>query len=138
VVSKYSPKLKSQILASKKMYAIDHGMAKAVSITPTSSPARRLENIVLLQLLRARSNSSEKIEIYFWEDAQKRAQLDLVVRSNDSSKLAIQVCHDVTDPVTRERELRAFALVSLREEPSSDVAVQQLKAKANSSICAPV
>jgi len=116
VVNKYSPKLKSQILASKKIYAIDHGMAKAVGITPNSSPARRLENIVLLQLLRSRSNSSDKIEVYFWEDVQKRAQLDFVVRGNDRSKLAIQVCYDITDPVTRDRELRAFALARLGEE----------------------
>ena len=91
-------------------------MAKAVGITPTSSPARRLENIVLLQLLRSRSNSSDKIEVYFWEDVQKRAQLDFVVRGNDRSKLAIQVCYDITDPVTRDRELRAFALARLGEE----------------------
>jgi len=110
VLNKYSPKLKSQLLSSKKIYAIDHGMAKAVSISPTNSDSRRLENMVLLHLLRNRSDSSEKIEIYFWEDAQRKAQLDFVVRSENNSQRAIQVCHDISAPQARARELRAFEL----------------------------
>ncbi|WP_372913260.1 ATP-binding protein [Pyrococcus kukulkanii] len=56
-LKRFSPKLKSQILSPRKVYAIDSGIINSVAFRPTRNMGRLLENIVFVGILRRISYS---------------------------------------------------------------------------------
>ena len=121
-VNHYDASLKKQCNKPKKFYGIDTGMIHAVSFKFSEDFGRLFENLVFIQLLR----SGE--EIYYWQD-KKGLEVDFVIKMTDpfSSGCAmssvssqpvikternpvrlIQVCADISDPATRERECKGL------------------------------
>ncbi|MCC6220452.1 MAG: ATP-binding protein, partial [Deltaproteobacteria bacterium] len=95
----YHQNFKVQTRDPKKVYSVDTGLWTAVSRSIHDDSTRLLENIVCVELRRR-----EKEVSYFKE----RYELDFIVSENYKPVEAIQVCYDLSDPVTRERELRAL------------------------------
>lgn len=98
-MSRYHQNFKVQTRDPKKVYSVDTGLWTAVSRSIHDDSTRLLENIVCVELRRR-----EKEVSYFKE----RYELDFIVSENYKPVEAIQVCYDLSDPVTRERELRAL------------------------------
>ena len=61
---------------------------------------RQYENLVAIELLR------RDAEFYYWRERGK--EVDFVVRKGTKVKNLIQVCWNVEDEVTREREVKAL------------------------------
>ncbi len=103
----FSFKQREQIKSPKKMYAIDTGMANAVSFKFSENIGDLMENTVAVELLRQISNSNSRLEMYYWKDSQHR-EVDFVIKEGADVSQLIQVCYDIDNPKTKERELRSL------------------------------
>ena len=87
----------------KKIYAIDHGLVTATTGARTYSTGRLLETMTHNHL---RINYSRD-QIYYYKTASG-FEIDFVVMHDGRIKHMIQVCDDISDPSTRDREIRSI------------------------------
>lgn len=102
VVERFSFKLKEQMLAPKKVYCIDTGLANVLGFKTSEKYGSLIENSVAVELFRKKS-LDRNLEIYYWKDHQQR-EVDFVVKAGRSVRQLIQVCYDMEDLATKERE----------------------------------
>ena len=95
----YSNNVKDQLQYPRKVYFIDTGFLKYLSLNYDKS--RSLENLVAVELKRRGH------ELYYWQNP-KGEEVDFVVMENGRICQLIQVSYDISLPNTRERELRAL------------------------------
>jgi hypothetical protein len=100
-VSHYDNSLKQQMNKPRKLYCIDNGMINAVSFKLSSDTGRLYENMVFIQLLRSGQ------EVYYWQN-QKGHEVDFVTKKGLEPTQLVQVCYDLSDPETKERELNGL------------------------------
>jgi len=108
VLDRYSPKLKQQILAPKKVYNVDHGLCNFVSFRISKDIGKIFENIVCVELMREKTINYD-MEIYYWKDYQQN-EVDFVVRRKAKVDKLIQVCYDVEEK--KEKEVRSLIKAS--------------------------
>jgi len=65
-----------------------------------------MENIVAVELKRKQS-FDPGLEVYYWKDYQHR-EVDFVLKKGLEVKQLIQVCFDIADLETRNREVRSL------------------------------
>jgi hypothetical protein len=106
-LDRFSFKQKEQINSPKKVYAMDTGMINALGFSFSKNIGKLMENIVAVELLRQKSGSSSRPGIFYWKDHQHR-EVDFVIRKGTVVSQLIQVCYDINDPKTRERELKSL------------------------------
>ena len=99
VLPKHHRSLTRRKLAEKKIYAIDHGLARAVLPLFGDEKGRMLKQVVMLELLR-RGRST-----YFYKNG---FECDFVVDPGTKAMQAIQVCYNMADEDTKKRELRGL------------------------------
>ena len=97
-VSHYHESLKQQMNKPRKLYCIDTGMVNAVSFKLSSDIGRLYENLAFIHLLRTGN------EVYYWQD-MKGLEVDFVTKQGLSPTQLIQVCSDLSDSQTKEREI---------------------------------
>jgi predicted AAA+ superfamily ATPase len=100
-VTHYEESLKQQMNKPRKLYCIDTGMINAVSFKLSSDIGRLYENITFLHILRSGK------EIYYWQN-QKGHEVDFVIKEGLEPTGLIQVCSDLSDPETKEREINGL------------------------------
>jgi predicted AAA+ superfamily ATPase len=76
-------------------------MNTAVTFKLSSDTGRLSENLVFIQLLRSGD------EIYYWQN-QKGHEVDFVMKKGLEPTQLIQVCFDLSDPKTKEREINGL------------------------------
>lgn len=87
----------------KKIYAIDHGLVTATVGTRSYNTGRLLETMVHNHL-RIR-NSRNQI---FYYKTDSGFEIDFVTIDRGDVKRIIQVCENLADPATRDREIRSI------------------------------
>jgi len=97
-LKKFSWSMKEMENVPKKVYCIDTGM---ISSLIQVDMGRVMENLVAIELKRRGEG------VYYWKDYQQR-EVDFVVREGLKVKELIQVCYDIEDLSTKNRELRAL------------------------------
>lgn len=97
----YDYSIKKQIKKPKKLYCIDTGMVNAVSFRFSENIGQLYENLVFLQLLRS------NCEMYYWQD-EKGLEVDFVIKQGLKVNRMIQVCSDISDAQTRNREIKGL------------------------------
>ena len=65
------------------------------------------ENIVALKL-REEQAKNPSIEIYYWKNHYADKEVDFLVKEENSIKKLIQVCWDIGDFETKEREIKSL------------------------------
>ncbi len=85
----------------KKVYCIDHSMARSIGSGVLRNEGHLLENLVFLGLRRRTP------EIFYYRCASKR-EVDFLAVMPDRRRLLVQVCDSLADPATRRRELAAL------------------------------
>ena len=95
-INRYSHSLKEQALSQKKVYFIDHALAKMVGFQIGLNRGRMLENIVFIELKR-RGN-----EIYYHKE---KKECDFIIKNGLAIEAAYQVCAEWTDEKVKEREI---------------------------------
>ncbi len=107
VLERFSPKLKQQVIAPKKVYSIDHGFCNFISFRLSKSIGKIFENIVCVELLRKKGLNHDNIKIYYWKNPQQK-EVDFVVKKGIKVEQLIQVCYDIDDIKTKERDIGAL------------------------------
>lgn len=98
-VARFSHSLAKQQRHNKKCYFVDHAMARVLGFRSTEDKGRLLENLVYIELRRRGG------EIYFHKEQK---ECDFLVRRQSKICEAYQVCLDLDDRHTRERELQGL------------------------------
>jgi hypothetical protein len=91
----YSQSVVKQEFSKKKVYSIDNGLAASVNALFTENKGTALENLVFLELIK----SGKKVFYY-----SNNYECDFLVTENEKIVEAIQVCFDVSDADTKQRE----------------------------------
>lgn len=112
VVEKFSYKLKQQILASKKVYAIDTGLVNFLSFQFSENLGRLMENLVFLELLRKSAYGAKRFETYFWQ-SYTGEEVDFIIKEGKTVQELIQVSYDLSNPATKRREFKALIKASI-------------------------
>ena len=110
-VEKFSYSQKARIISNRKVYVIDTGFFNVVSFKFSQNIGRLYENLVSIELLRRNKS------IFYWK-SENNYEVDFIIRENNKNVQLIQVCYDLTDPKTKERELRG--LLKASDELSCD------------------
>lgn len=105
-ISKFSFKPVEIERSPKKVYAIDTGLVNTISTKFSSNIGRLYENIVAVELKRKQS-LDESMEIYYYKNPQNY-EVDFVIRRDLKFSQLIQVCYNIKDTDTKEREIRAL------------------------------
>jgi len=100
-VRHYDDSLRKQVNKPRKLYCIDPGMMNAVSFRFSEDIGRLFENLVFIQLYRTGH------EIYYWQD-DRGFEVDFVRKTDLKTFELIQVSIDLSDPLTREREVKGL------------------------------
>ena len=103
-VKRLSYKAKEMLSSNKKIYCIDNGLVHAKSISFAQDKGRLFENIVAAELKRRGE------DFYYWKN-QQQEEVDFVVKNREVEQL-IQVCYNIEDVKTKERETRALLKAS--------------------------
>ena len=98
-VPKYEPSLVKQSSADKKYYCIDNGLRKSLSQSGNDDKGLLLENQVYLWL-RAQCNMNQNIYYY-----KGNKECDFVVTHGTNTEQLIQVCWDISEKSTYDREV---------------------------------
>ncbi|MBI5254667.1 ATP-binding protein [Candidatus Falkowbacteria bacterium] len=110
----FSYSLKTTQKAFKKMYAVDTGMANAVSMSFSEDRGRMLENAVFLHLKRVGG------DLYYYKG--KSGEVDFVIRRADGGLGLIQVCWGLNDAKTKEREVASLT-IAMKDLRVTDAAI---------------
>ena len=111
ILERFSFKLRQQVIAPKKVYCIDTGLINALSFKVTEGFGKLMENLVAVELLRRKSYWHGTHEIYYYKDHRQR-EVDFVLKEGPQVKQLIQVCYDISDHKTKERELKSLVKAS--------------------------
>lgn len=109
-VKRFSFKVKEIEKAPRKVYSIDTGLINVMEVSLSENIGRYLENIVYLELLRQKT-FSPGLEIFYFKETHS-GEIDFVVKSGKEIKSLIQVCFDITEIKTKQREIRALLRAS--------------------------
>lgn len=95
-VKKYSFKIREQMRAPQKLYAIDHGLVEAIRFHFMENYGRIIENIVYMELKRRSEN------IYYYHG---KHECDFITTENGKITNAIQVTKTIENTETKRREI---------------------------------
>lgn len=92
--------LKKQMYNPSKIYSVDTALARSMAFRFTRDTGRICENIVFLELIRLGK------EIYYWKSTQ-HYEVDFLIKEGLKVVEIIQVCSDVSQKESQNREIRA-------------------------------
>jgi predicted AAA+ superfamily ATPase len=104
-LNRFSFKAKEQMASNKKIYCVDNGFISAKAFKFSPDMGQLYENVVAIELKKLEMDGVANI--YFWKSKQQE-EVDFVVKQGLKVTHLIQVCFDVSDVKTREREIRAL------------------------------
>jgi predicted AAA+ superfamily ATPase len=99
----FSYKIKEQMQYPKKVYCIDTGLINSVIPKFSENVGRLYENVVAIELKRRAKKGQE---IYYWKDS--KGEVDFVIKTGLKPSALIQVCYNIEDKNTKEREVQAL------------------------------
>lgn len=99
----FSHSLRKQAANPFKVFAMDTGLRNAISFKFSKDAGRLYETVVAVELKR------KNRDVYYWQNPQ-REEVDFIVRNGggEETEQLIQVCYDVGDAGTKEREVRSL------------------------------
>jgi len=103
-VKLYSESVRQVQTNTRKMYAVDPGLVNAYTFSKHASYGHLFENVFYLWLRRSRH------KIFYYLTLQDRYEVDFLTQSPDGELHLYQVCWDISETQTLERELRALEI----------------------------
>ncbi|MCK4744957.1 ATP-binding protein [Candidatus Parcubacteria bacterium] len=92
------------------MYAIDTGLANIIGFKFNENRGKLYENIVFIELERKKTGNVN-LKTYYWKNAKHR-EVDFIIKEKNRIKQLIQVCYDLSDYKTKEREIKSLIKAS--------------------------
>ena len=99
----FSYKVREQEINPKKVYSIDSGLRNLVGFTFTEDLGKLYENVVFLELFKRYD------AVFYWSD---KYEVDFVVKDGKTIQQLVQVCYDLSNPHTKEREIKSLLKAS--------------------------
>jgi len=109
ILNRFSFKLKEQIKAPKKVYVADSGFILAKSFQFSNNTGKLIENVVFCELLRR--NYKPNIDIFYYKTKNGK-EVDFVLKQATKINKLIQVCYNISDTNTKEREIKSLLTAS--------------------------
>ncbi|MCS7180183.1 MAG: ATP-binding protein, partial [bacterium] len=104
-IPRFSYKVGEQLKSNKKIYCIDNGFIYAKSLQSTGDIGYLYENLVAIELKK--QDYEGEIKVYYWK-SEREEEIDFVIKKGVKIIGLIQVCCDLKDLRTKEREVRAL------------------------------
>ena len=104
-LSRFSYKVNEQLSSNKKIYCIDNGFIQAKSFKASPDLGKLYENIVACKLKK--QEVDEKIRLFYWKN-QQQEEVDFVIKESLKVKQLIQICFNIDNLETKNREIRAL------------------------------
>lgn len=108
-VRKFSYSAKDVELSIPKVYINDTGLINSITLNFSENFGQLIENVVFLELKRFQ-NVNPLLEIYYYKTASE--EVDFVIKEGTKITKLIQVCYDIEDAKSKERELKALIKAS--------------------------
>jgi len=102
---KFSFSERESLLSIPKVFLNDPGIANYGRTTKFDEVGKLMENAVFLELKR------RKLETFYWRDYQGN-EIDFIVSKGKKIEQLIQVCYDISDYETKEREIKGLLKAS--------------------------
>jgi predicted AAA+ superfamily ATPase len=118
-VPKFSYKIREQQKSNKKLYCFDNGFYLARAFQISNDYGKLLENLVAIELKRRSLQAGWNL--YYWK-GREQEEVDFVIQQNNKVTSLVQVCWDVEQVRTKEREVRSLLKAS-RDLKCSDLIV---------------
>ncbi len=99
-LQRYDTSLVNVELGEKKIYSIDIGLNNATEFKFSDNIGKALENAVFLELKRNQN------EIYYYRST--KSECDFLISENGKITNVLQVTYDMSDPDTKEREIKGL------------------------------
>jgi predicted AAA+ superfamily ATPase len=109
ILNRFSFKLKEQIKTPKKVYVADNGFILSKSFQFSNNTGKLIENIVFCELLRR--NYKPNIDIFYYKTKNGK-EVDFVLKQATKINKLIQVCYNISDINTKEREIKSLLTAS--------------------------
>lgn len=109
-LKRFSYQVKEQDKSPRKVYSVDVGLARTVGFMFAKNLGTAFENLTALKLKRDLSINLG-LEIFYWKDPQGH-EVDFVVKEGLKVSQLIQVCYNLENTKTKEREIRALLKAS--------------------------
>jgi len=103
----YNPVVINQLQYPRKVYFVDTGFMTALSTKFSKNSGRLLENIVFQKLAR------ENETLYYYKDKDNN-EVDFAILNNGKVEALYQVCFDLTDLETQDREVRSIVKAGVK------------------------
>jgi predicted AAA+ superfamily ATPase len=97
----YSYTIKDQMQYPRKIYCIDNGIVNVVGFKSSENIGNIYENTVANELIRRGQ------KIYYWKNRQQE-EVDFVITQGIQVKQLIQVCYNLDNINTKNREIKAL------------------------------
>jgi len=116
LIDRFSFKPQEIEKSEKKVYAIDTGIIHSIGLRFSDDIGRIYENVVAIELMRIKARDSD-IDIYYWKNTGHE-EVDFAVKKGIKVVQLIQVCFNIDNPKTKDREIRA--LLKAKDETKCD------------------
>ena len=104
-LNRFSYKVKEQLSSNKKIYCIDNGFIQAKAFKLSPDMGKLYENVVACKLKKEEVDG--KLKFYYWKN-QQQEEVDFVIKEGTKVKQLIQVCFNINNLETKNREIRAL------------------------------
>ncbi|MDO8508931.1 MAG: ATP-binding protein [Nanoarchaeota archaeon] len=108
-LNRFSYKVKEQLSSNKKIYCIDNGFIQAKAFKLSPDFGKLYENVVACKLKKEEIDG--KLKFYYWKN-QQQEEVDFIIQEGLKVKQLIQVCFNIGDLETKNREIRALIKAS--------------------------
>lgn len=120
-VKRFSFSVKEQENSPRKVYSIDTGIVNSTGFRFRENHGHLMENIVAVHLKIKKFLENPLMDFYYYKDYSQN-EVDFVVKDGLKVSQLIQVCYDIENPETKERELKALIKAS-RELKCDDLVI---------------
>jgi predicted AAA+ superfamily ATPase len=104
-VSRFSYKIREQAAQNKKIFAVDNSLISFVGFNMSPNFGKLAENLVAITLEKKKLNGL--INYFFWKN-ERHEEVDFVCFEKGKISQCIQVCWNMDNPKTENREIRSL------------------------------
>ncbi len=104
-INKFAYKIKEQLSSNKKIYCIDNSFIQAKAFKVNPDFGKLYENLVAIELKKGELQN--RFQVYYWKN-QLQEEVDFVIKEGTKVKQLIQVCFNLQNSDTKNRETRAL------------------------------
>ena len=105
-VKRFSFKVSAQAKSPRKVYSIDSGLANIIGFRFSPNTGKIVENLVFLELFKKKI-INPLLEIYYWKN-ERHQEIDFVIKEGQKIKELIQVCWNLDNLKTKNREINSL------------------------------